>query len=39
VLELGFADLAKLETIMQRLQELVRQIRDTAGPRTRETTS
>ena len=37
VLELGFADLAKLETIMQRLQELVRQIRDTAGPRARET--
>jgi ParB family chromosome partitioning protein len=39
VLQLGFADLAKLETIMQRLQELVRQIRDTAGPRTRETAS
>ena len=38
VLELGFADLAKLEVIMQRLQELVRQIRDTAGPRARETT-
>jgi ParB family transcriptional regulator, chromosome partitioning protein len=37
VLELGFADLAKLESIMQRLQELVRQIRDTAGPRARET--
>ena len=39
VLELGFADLAKLETIMQRLQELVRQIRETAGPRARQTTS
>ena len=39
VLELGFADLAKLESIMQRLQELVRQIRDTAGPRARETPS
>ncbi len=39
VLELGFADLAKLEAIMARLQELVRQIRDTAGPRTRDTAS
>jgi ParB family chromosome partitioning protein len=39
VLQLGFGDLVKLEAIMQRLQELVRQIRDTAGPRARERVS
>jgi ParB family chromosome partitioning protein len=38
VLQLGFGDLAKLETSLQRLQELVRQIRSAAGPRARETT-
>jgi ParB family chromosome partitioning protein len=36
VLQLGFADLAKLEASLQRLQELVRQIRAAAGPRARE---
>lgn len=35
VLQLGFGDLAKLEEITQRLQELVRQVRETAGPRVR----
>ena len=39
VLQLGFGDLAKLEEITQRLQDLVRQIRETAGPRARETPS
>jgi ParB family chromosome partitioning protein len=37
VLQLGFGDLAKLEASLQRLQELVRQIRAAAGPRVRET--
>ena len=37
VLQLGFTDLAKLETSLQRLAELVRQIRTAAGPRARET--
>ena len=36
VLQLGFADLAKLEASLQRLSELVRQIRTAAGPRARE---
>ena len=36
VLQLGFVDLAKLEASLQRLQELVRQIRAAAGPRARE---
>jgi ParB family chromosome partitioning protein len=36
VLQLGFGDLAKLEASLQRLQELVRQIRAAAGPRARE---
>jgi ParB family transcriptional regulator, chromosome partitioning protein len=39
VLQLPFADLAKLESSLQRLQELVRQIRAAAGPRARETAS
>jgi ParB family chromosome partitioning protein len=39
VLQLGFADLAKLESSLQRLQDLVRQIREVAGPRVRETKS
>jgi ParB family chromosome partitioning protein len=39
VLQLGFADLANLETSLQRLQELVRQIRAVAGPRARESAS
>jgi hypothetical protein len=39
VLKLGFADLAKLETSLQRLQDLIRQIRAAAGPRARETAS
>jgi ParB family transcriptional regulator, chromosome partitioning protein len=37
VLQLGFADLANLETNLQKLQELVRQIRTAAGPRARDT--
>ena len=37
VLALGFQDLPDLEATLQRLQDLVRQIRATAGPRTRET--
>jgi ParB family transcriptional regulator, chromosome partitioning protein len=37
ILQLGFADLANLETSLQRLQELVHQIRSAAGPRTRNT--
>lgn len=36
VLKLGFADLASLETTLQRLQELVAQVRAIAGPRMRE---
>jgi ParB family chromosome partitioning protein len=39
VLQIGFADFAKLEASLQRLQELVGQIRETAGPRIRETLS
>jgi ParB family transcriptional regulator, chromosome partitioning protein len=39
VLQLGFADLAKLESSLQRLRELVRQIREVAGPRARENAS
>jgi ParB family chromosome partitioning protein len=37
VLQLGFADLANLETSLQKLQDLVRQIRTAAGPRARDT--
>ncbi len=36
VLQLGFADLANLDTSLQRLHELVRQVRTAAGPRKRE---
>jgi len=36
VLQLGFADLANLAATLQRLQDLVTQIRETAGPRVRE---
>jgi ParB family transcriptional regulator, chromosome partitioning protein len=36
VLQLGFADLANLETSLQKLQDLVRQIRAAAGPRARD---
>jgi len=36
VLQLGFADLANLDASLQRLHELVRQVRSAAGPRTRE---
>jgi ParB family chromosome partitioning protein len=36
-LEIGFADLANLDASLQRLQELVRQVRTAAGPRARET--
>lgn len=36
VLQLGFADLANLDASLQRLTELVRQIRAAAGPRVRE---
>jgi ParB family chromosome partitioning protein len=39
VLQLGFGDLAKLETSLQRLQDLIRQIRSAAGPRARESAS
>ncbi len=37
VLQLGFADLANLESSLQKLQDLVRQIRTAAGPRARNT--
>ena len=37
VLQLAFADLASLEATLQRLQELVQQIRAAAGPRARDT--
>jgi ParB family chromosome partitioning protein len=36
VLQLGFADLATLDLSLQRLHELVRQVRAAAGPRARE---
>jgi ParB family chromosome partitioning protein len=36
VLQLNFADLANLELALQKLQDLVRQIRTAAGPRTRD---
>jgi ParB family chromosome partitioning protein len=36
VLQLAFTDLARLETSLQRLQDLVRQIRQAAGPRARD---
>ena len=36
VLQLGFADLANLDVSLQRLHELVRQVRAAAGPRARE---
>ena len=35
VMQISFEDLAKLETTLQRLRELVGQIRETAGPRAR----
>jgi ParB family chromosome partitioning protein len=38
-LQIGFGDLAKLEATLERLQELVAQIRETAGPRAREAAS
>ena len=38
VLKMGFANLASLEATLQRLQELVAQVRETAGPRARERT-
>lgn len=37
VLQLPFGDLAKLSTGLKRLQELVQQVRNAAGPRARET--
>jgi ParB family chromosome partitioning protein len=39
VLTLGFADLANLESSLQRLEELVRQVRAAAGPRVRDAAS
>src|SRR5262245_15534992 len=36
VLQLGFADLANLDSSLQRLHDLVRQVRAAAGPRARE---
>ena len=36
VLKLGFADLANLDVSLQRLHDLVRQVRAVAGPRARE---
>jgi ParB family chromosome partitioning protein len=36
VLQLGFADLANLDSSLQRLHELVQQLRAAAGPRARE---
>jgi ParB family chromosome partitioning protein len=38
VLQLRFADLASLDSSVQRLHELVRQVRAAAGPRAREAT-
>jgi hypothetical protein len=38
-LQLDFGDLGKLEDSLQRLLELVRQIRSAAGPRARERAS
>jgi ParB family chromosome partitioning protein len=37
VLKIGFANLGNLETTLQRLQDLIGQIRATTGPRARET--
>jgi len=37
LLQLGFADLANLDASLERLHELVRQIRAAAGPRARDT--
>jgi hypothetical protein len=37
VLQLPFGDLGKLESSLDRLQELVRQLRVAAGPRRRDT--
>ena len=37
VLQLGFADLANLDASLERLHELVKQVRAAAGPRARET--
>jgi ParB family chromosome partitioning protein len=37
VLQIGFGDLANLAATLQRLQELITQVRATAGPRIRET--
>jgi len=39
VLQLAFVDLAKLEMGLRRLQELLQQVRGTAGPRARDTPS
>lgn len=39
VLKLGFADLANLDLSLQRLHDLVRQVRAVAGPRVREVAS
>jgi ParB family transcriptional regulator, chromosome partitioning protein len=39
VLQLSFADLANLDASLEKLQELVRQIRAAAGPRARESVS
>jgi ParB family chromosome partitioning protein len=39
VLQIGFGDLEKLHATLQRLQELVGQIRKTAGPRARKANS
>jgi hypothetical protein len=36
VLKIEFANLAKLDAALQQLQDLIRQIRETAGPRARE---
>jgi ParB family chromosome partitioning protein len=36
LLQLGFADLANLDSSLQRLHDLVRQVRAAAGPRARE---
>lgn len=34
-LNIGFGELGKLEETLKRIQELIRQVRETAGPRTR----
>jgi ParB family chromosome partitioning protein len=39
VLKIEFANLAQLDSALQQLHDLISQVRETAGPRARETTS